>query len=349
MITVLDPTNTKDLDLFYAIGKQVRLKHDFQALPWRDDQNISLFANNPACSIRLYIAEAGDYIGRIAALHFKDQKEGVIGWYECSASESTSDALLSNATSYLLKQGCTSVVGPINGDTWNSYRFNLTAEKPIMPGDPYQPAYYVEYWKRFGFESKVHYQSDTAPTDLFEPMTMEEGQELATQFNLNVAYYPHKPDAAFTAKMHQFYLACFENNPLFNDISLERYTELTEKLLQIFNPKHSLLVSDREGTPIAVTLSYEDVYHKLYEEGKLVDSEYATKKLLIKTIATHPEWRNKQIGTLMINLVHNLANQSGYDEIYHLLMFKENLSATKGKEKFVTKCVRRYALFSLEL
>ena len=74
-----------------------------------------------------------------------------------------------------------------------------------------------------------------------------------------------------------------------------------------------------------------------------------SKKLLIKTIATLPEWRNKQIGTLMINLVHNLANESEYDEIYHLLMYQENLSATKGKEKFVTTCVRQYALFSFDL
>jgi len=109
------------------------------------------------------------------------------------------------------------------------------------------------------------------------------------------------------------------------------------------------LVTDKNDTPVAVTLCYKDIYHNYYLAGKISDNDHAKKRLLIKTIATHPDWQGKQIGTLMINLVLNMANENGYEEIYHLLMYQDNLSATKGKEKFVTKKIREYAIYSIDI
>lgn len=349
MISILDVHNTTDLELFYSIGSQIRSQHEFQEIPWSDDLALDKFANDSNCAIELIVYQNQEKLGRVAAFKFKDKPEGIIGWYECSESEEVSKELLNRATQFLKEQSCKSVIGPINGNTWNSYRFNKTAEKPLMPGDPYQPLYYITFWESFGFNASVYYQTDTAPKDLFEPMTMAEGQQLAKQFNLSVDHYPEKATPEFLEQMHWFYHECFSGNPLFDPIELDDYGKLSEKLLQIFDHKHSLLVRNREGNPVAVTLSYRDIYHQLHKAGELKDADYQSNKLLIKTIATHPEYQGKQIGTLMINLVHNLANETGFDSIYHLLMYKDNLSATKGKEKFVTTCVRQYALYSLEL
>jgi ribosomal protein S18 acetylase RimI-like enzyme len=111
----------------------------------------------------------------------------------------------------------------------------------------------------------------------------------------------------------------------------------------------SLIVRDRENKPVSVLLAYRDVYHELYAAGKTTDPDHLKKRLFIKTIATHPDYQGKQIGTLLVNLTQNLAKEAGYEEIYHMLMYKDNLSATKGKEKFVTKKVREYALMEKTL
>ena len=223
--------------------------------------------------------------------------------------------------------------------------FNKTADKPLLPGEPYQPLYYINLWENFGFKTYANYQSSIAPNDLFEPMTMAEGRELANQYNLKVDFYPTHPNAVFLDKMYNFYHACFKSNPLFKTIPKEDYLKLSAKFATILNSKLSLIVSDKEDNPVAITLSYKDIYHAYYLEGKINDNTHAKKRLFIKTIATHPDWQGKQIGTLMINLVHNLANENGYEEIYHLLMFQENLSATKGKEKFTTNIIREYAIY----
>lgn len=349
MITILNPKNKTELDQFYAIGKSIRDQIPNQEIGWSEDVGLEQIIDEPGIDLCLISAKSPEGIGRVAAVHYSNQDEGIIGWYECDDNQELNDVLLKTALQFLTEKGCRKVIGPINGSTWNNYRFNKTAEKPLLPGEPYQPLYYITLWEKFGFKERGTYQSNLAPNDLFEPMTMDEGRELAQQFNLNVDFYPKNPSAEFLDKMYDFYHACFESNPLFKPITKEKYNRLSEKFAQILNAEHSLLVCDRENNPIAVTLTYEDVYHELYKAGKIKDDLHATKRLLIKTIATHPDWQGKQIGTLMINLVHNLANESGYEQIYHLLMYQNNLSATKGKEKFVTKKMREYALYTIDL
>jgi GNAT superfamily N-acetyltransferase len=348
-IKISNPENPKELAHFYAIGKAIRNKVAYQEIDWNDDHGLDQLIGKSNLELKLFSVNSEEGMGRVVAIKFHDQNEGIIGWFECVDSQSLCNTLMNAAVDFFKSQGCNKIIGPINGSTWNNYRFNKTAEKPILPGEPFQPLYYIRLWEKFGFKEHSSYETSLAPNNLFEPMTMAEGQELASQYHLKVVFYPADPSPSFLDKMYDFYHACFDSNPLFHPITKEAYHKLSGKFAQILNDKHSLLVMDRDDNPVAVTLTYNDVYHMHYTAGKIKDPLHAKKKLLIKTIATHPDWQGKQIGTLMINLVHNLANESGYDEIYHLLMFKDNLSATKGKEKFVTKKVREYGLYALEI
>lgn len=349
LIDILNPKNKSELDHFYAIGRAIRQKHSFQEIDWNDDHGLDQLIENETAKIQLITARSEEGIGRLVAVKYANQEEGILGWFECADNETISKALFDAAVSFFRENKCTKIIGPINGSTWNNYRFNKTAEKPLLPGEPYQPLYYIRLWEKYGFTEYTAYQSTLAPNNLFEPMTMDEGRELANQFHLKVDYYPPNPSPEFLEKMYAFYHTCFESNPLFKPINKEAYHKLSAKFAQILNVKHSLLVSDMDDNPVAITLSYNDVYHALYQAGKINDHEHAENRLFIKTIATNPAYQGKQIGTLMINLIHNLANQSGYQKIYHLLMYQNNLSATKGKEKFATQKVREYALYALEI
>jgi GNAT superfamily N-acetyltransferase len=347
--SILLPTNEDELVSFYQLGIDIRNRHHYHDATWSDDHGLKQLLHDKTVVLKLITAEKDGSYGRLAIMHYEKETQGIIGWYECDENEAVSDELLNTASTELKKLGCTSIIGPLNGSTWNSYRFNTTSEKPLMLGEPYQPMYYVEFWKRYGFLETATYETTIAPKNMFEPMTMAEGQELANQYHLKVTNYPTEPSQEFKEKMYHFYLTCFKSNPLFKPIELKAYLKLFEKFNLILNAKHSLLVTDYEDNPIAVTLSYNDVYHELYKQGKTKDITHAFPRLFIKTIATHPLYQGKQIGTLMINLIHNLANETGYNEIYHMLMYRSNLSAMKGKEKFVTKAVREYGLFTLEL
>ncbi len=348
-ILTINPLNKVELEEFYAIGTRVRSQYTKQEIPWNEDYSLNQFIGDSSVKVALFITREKGNIGRVAVFCFPNELEGVIGWYECSNSSTMSKILLEEATVFCKNEGCKKITGPINGSTWNNYRFNKTAESPLLPGEPYQPLYYIQQWLNFGFTESTTYQSDIAPKDLFEPMTLTEGKQLAQQFNLSIDYYPSNPTKEFINQMYTFYNECFSPNPFFKSIEKSEFESLTGKLALILDDKHSLLVKDRENNPIAVILSYKDVYYNLFKSNKIKNKEHESNRLFIKTIATHPKWQGKQIGTLMVNLVHNLANETGFSDIYHLLMFQDNLSATKGKEKFVTRKVRDYALYSINL
>lgn len=348
-IKTINYHNEDELETFYRTGKTIRMGLSFQEIDWTDDHGLNQLVDQSSIQIQLFVGKGNGHLGRIAAIHFEGESHGILGWYECGNDRALSQDLLETALNKLKSWGCQKVIGPMNGSSWNTYRFNKTSDKPLMPGDPYQPLYYIQQWEQVGFKEKTVYQSDKAPVDLFEPMTLEEGKELAQQFNLTVDYYPITNSPEFLQQMHQFYHACFAGNPLFQSIDQESFNELSHKFARILYQECSLLVCNREGDPVSVLLSYKDIYHQLYESGQITDPIHQQKRLFIKTIATHPDWQGKQIGTLLVNLTQNLAKNSGIKEIYHMLMFKENLSATKGKEKFVTEKVREYALYEKEL
>ena len=337
------------LENFYRIGKTIRTGLSYQEIDWTDDHGVDQLIDQDNIQIQLLQGKGNGHLGRLAVIHFQGESHGIIGWYECGDDDELSQELLNAAFEILRTWKCDQVIGPMNGSTWNTYRFNKTSDKPLLPGDPYQPLYYIRQWEKAGFSEKTTYQSDRAPVDLFAPMTLKEGQELAKQFNLSVDYYPTENTPEFLKQMHEFYHTCFARNPLFQPINQKDFNELSAKFARILNQECSLLVKDREGNPVSVLLSYQDIYHDHYKAGQITDEIHKQKRLFIKTIATHPDWQGKQIGTLLVNLTQNLAKEAGYAEIYHLLMFKENLSATKGKEKFVTEKVREYALYQKAL
>lgn len=342
--------NSEELSSFYGIGKEIHDRNAPEGIPWSEDYYLDELLTYPEFEVQLFTANNGTNKGRVAVMRYiNDPKTGVIGWYQCDADQEISDTLLNAAVSACRKMGCTSVIGPMNGNTWHHYRFNINSEVPLLPGDPYNPQYYVDFWKKFGFKTFKNYLSSIADKDHFVPMSIEDGKKLADQYQLEVDFFPKNLDDETLGKLYDFYNICFQGNPLFTKISKDAYRDITSKAAQILNYEHSLLIKDKKGFPVAVLLSYHDVYYEAYKKGSVKAPEHAHKKLLIKTIATHPNWQNKKIGTLMVNFIYNRAHENNYDEIFHLLMYQNNISAKKGEEKFTTQNSRRYELFKMDL
>lgn len=350
MIEQLNIHNKDDVEKFYKTGEKIRQNNAIDGISWSDDHYLEELITRPELELQLFIAEKDGQTGRLAVMRYiNDPKIGVIGWYETDENQKISNALLSKAVESCREMKSHSVMGPMNGNTWHQYRFNTSSEVPLLPGDPYNPKYYVDFWKKFGFKTFKNYLSSIADKDHFIPMSIEDGKKLAEEYQLEVEFFPQNIDDETLDKLYDFYNLCFQSNPLFTPISKEAYRAISAKAAQILNHEHSILVSDKKGFPVAVLISYHDIYHDAYQKGIVKTQEHAQKKLLIKTIATHPDWQNKKIGTLMVNFVYNQAHKNNYAEIFHLLMYQDNISAQKGAEKFTTQNSRWYELYKLDL
>lgn len=346
----LNSRNESELQQFYEIGTSIRNENPKYGLTWNDEKNIAVIFENSNLASHLVLVNDGDAKGRLLAFTDSNYPEqGFIGWYECSENEQVHEALLEDAFSWLKNKGCKTVVGPINGNTWNNYRFNMTADYPIYPGQPYQPMYYPTFWKNSGFEPVLNYVTEVPPKSAMQPMSEAELTAILASYQFKALSLTPEIAAKYFEKLHAFYHLCFANNPLFHPISLKEYQLINDRTAAVLSPPHSFLVLDANDEVAGIFLSFIDYYYLNYKDTPGVPAEYKTHKLVIKTLAVHPDYRNKQLGTLMINYIHNVAYKTGYEQVIHASMYVDNISAKKGKEKFQTEILRTYSLLQKEL
>lgn len=335
--------NSTNIESFYAAGKAIRESHNpaFARL-FRDSTNLHHIMANPHIKSRFFVQEG---IGRIGAYYSPGSETGFLGWYECIDDFQLAKEMLQVASDWLKDQGCTKVIGPMNGSTWYSYRFNLSSEVPLLLTEPFQPKCYVEHWKSFGFEPSTKYISTyTRLPDLAfldEQQVAKKLSEVGLELKqLNKAILEEYHDA-----IYDFLVECFAGNLHFSDVSKEEYDEFSAGFPMILDEVHSYIALDQSGKPI----SFFSCVLDLYKEVEVGGIPKLDSKIILKTIATHPNWQNKQIGTLIMNTIYHKAKANGIEYVVHALMQADNVSAVAGKRKFPTETLVEYALFSKAL
>ena len=106
----------------------------------------------------LALNDAGDVVGRIASIrngmHLETHQDdvGFFGFFECEERYETAEALFEAAASWAKAQGLRALRGPTN-PTLNDLSALLISGFDRMPAVlmPYNPPYYQDYLKRWGF------------------------------------------------------------------------------------------------------------------------------------------------------------------------------------------------------
>ena len=294
----------------------------------------------PEGSFSLFTEETSDDFGCVVAYLAKtNPSRGYLGWFAAAENRKAGEKVLISAMNWLKNKGCKIVLGPIDGCTWNNYRFNLDADQPLFIGEPYQPSFYLDLWKGVGFKENLLYESSIAPKEKIKPVNREQVEGLLLQKEAFLENLPEKQSNELLKELHEFNHCCFEENPCFESISIEQYIDLSNKIAAVVDYEHSFILRDKDDRIISFFLSFKDV----------LASDAKSKRLYIKTLATKPEWRNQHLGTIMINYITYSGYQHGYKDVIFSLMESNNLSATKGKTKFGAEIIRQYALYELKL
>ncbi|MBI1900311.1 MAG: hypothetical protein HYS13_04240 [Planctomycetia bacterium] len=116
---------------------------------------------------RILVAMKGNrYVARAVArvsptLKDKSGKPiGMIGFFEALREADAVHELLTAAVKFLRDFGAGQIAGPMDGDTWHKYRFNLGPfDRPPFLMEPYNKPYYAELWEEFGFKTLETYHS----------------------------------------------------------------------------------------------------------------------------------------------------------------------------------------------
>ncbi len=291
---------------------------------------------------------AGKEVARCAIwwsndLPWPGHRIGVIGSYAASG-EQAGAALLQRACEELSRHGCTMAVGPMDGNTWCSYRLvTQSGSEPPFWLEPSHPSDWLRHFSTAGFRPVAQYFSslnaDLSGTDArvaaaerrllaqgitIRPMNSEPAQ--AEQINEDLA------------QLLKISTAAFRHNLLFQPISLDAFRRLSSGLRQ----EHSrplVLIAERRQQAVAFVYAYPDACESQRSEP--------LRTMVIRTLAALPGRPHAGVGNLLLAEAGRISFEHGFRRAIHAMVRDHgHLQRLSSRHAQV---IRRYALFGKTL
>lgn len=275
-------------------------------------------------------------IYRNPELAFQHQQAGCIGNYECENNSETARLILQKAFERLKELNLPFVIGPMNGSTWDNYRFSTHHNAAPFLLEPHHHLYYNDQFQENGLEVIARYTSSfdvKLPHDLPEILNRE--QHFSA---MGVSIRPidlHRFDDELE-RLYPFVTAAFQTNFLYTTIDWETFRNKYREALKIIDPRFVVIAEDADQQPIGFMFAYQNHYCT------------TEKQLVIKTIARSYDKKWSGLGHVIANRVVANAAQNGFSSLIHAFMIEEATS-TEISRNFMGEVYKNYALYGRAL
>ena len=262
------------------------------------------------------------------------RRVGAIGGFG-ALDGTAAHVLLDACCRRLREEGCTQVVGPMNGNTWRSYRHVVESNgRGNFLLEPRNPPEYPEWWRAAGFSEIGGYSSSAIPLNGQSTVPDALAAKLAASGvvirDLDMANYEEE-----LAIIHDVTLAGFSGNFLYTPLSKEAFVAAYQKIREKVDPRF-VRVAEKDGRAVAYAFAIPDF------EAAARGEEPA---LIIKTLTVDPAAKCAGLGSLLVDEVQRRGFDAGFREALHVLQYDDNqvlrITRRHGGERF-----RRYSLFS---
>ena len=264
---------------------------------------------------------------------------GLIGHFRADDGDSAR-CLLERAAERLREEGCTLALGPMDGDSWHSYRATTwSGTRPAFVMEPPVEESLAGYFTAAGFDLHSRYVSEAMAID---------GAVISNRVRLlcwilGKRYRVRHLDAddydAEMGRIHRFCCRAFAGNHLYTPIDADEFRELYAPLRARIDPRF-VFIAEKAGQIIGLLFALPDLNQRA--RGEPVDT------LIFKTLAVAPEMRGRGIAALLMYRAFRAAQAAGYRRIIHALMYRDNRSrGFSGRNR--VDVMREYGLFSRAL
>lgn len=225
------------------------------------------------------------------------------------------------------------LLGPINGNTWNSYRLVTSNQDNAFLLELSTPAYLTNYFNQTDWKPIANYYSQHSNI-LNAQWDKLSGRHNAFRENgvRFINFDTSKAEELFK-ELANFCNESFSKNFLFSPIEEADFVELMKPTIQIIDPELTIIARNSKNDIVGFIFAYQD----------LLNSEKKT--LVIKTLARKPSSEYKGIGSVLTSLVIKRAIDKKFEACIHALMIDTNVS-THISNNFQANKFREYALFS---
>jgi len=291
----------------------------------------------------LFDDAAGQLCGRCSiwwrnAPAHQQQRVGVIGHY-AALSRETGEELLQHACTALRSEGCTLAVGPMDANTWYSYRLIVErGTEPIFFLELDHPDDWPDHFRAAGFTEIADYTSAVRSHLPPEDSRLARLEALSRDKGIHIRPIALEEFDAELDRLYQLSAISFAQNLFYAPIEREPFMRLYQGVRDVLHPQLVLLALRGDETR-GFVFALPDLLQA--QRGETVDTA------IVKTLAVHPDESGWGLGSLLVDRCHQAAHELGYRRAIHALMQVENRSRRISQHGAST--IRRYALFGQSL
>ncbi len=258
---------------------------------------------------------------------WNDLPAATLGKFSCSSADA-GQAVLEQALAFIRENGLQQVIGPMEGDTWHSYRFvTQSDDSPAFLMEPTNTALVLEVFKSVGFAEISRYFSARVPL----AHTAQAEPPATTDFTIE-PWDGNNPEALF-AQVFDLSTTAFSKNAFYKPITQEAFLAMYMPMVPMLKQELIFFARRPDGALAGFLFGTPN-----YAEGPNPTSA------ILKTYASLA----KGAGQHLAYAFHKAALGAGYNTAIHALIHDDNLSAQRSAAEGAD-IFRRYGLFGLKL
>lgn len=322
---------------YHSYENFLSLIYDEQRLPYLRGKN----ANADFLQGQYLVMKSGMPVARFAiynnpGLCYQQLFSVSIGQYECIDDQEVARFALQEAINIARALNASFIIGPMNGSTWDSYRFTDSFDRALFLMEQEHPLYYHAHFLDAGFEVIAKYNSciDSSFTRN-QPHVLLREEELI-QEGLRIREIDINRYEEELTRLHPFILEAFQSNFLYTPIALPSFLKKYLEVKPMVNSKHVLIAEDAVANIVGFIFCYDDLYNT------------REKSLVIKTIARKMDSRWKGLGHILANRVIDTAAGEDYKSLIHAFII-ENGTSAEASRNFAGEIFKHYSLYAKRL
>lgn len=255
-----------------------------------------------------------------------------VGSFECVKDEKIARILLNQASELAKQMGKAFLIGPMEGSTWNDYRFSDSNSERNFFMEPFHHAYYSDLFTSAGFNTLAKYVTfiDEVLPDFEGDIKFLEERFRNIGFKLRNLDMDHLEEDLY--KMAVFSNHVFKDNKLFTPINSSDFIDKYRSKVKYLDPELILILENTNNEVEAILFAIPD--H--------LDPE--NKTLIVKSLARRKDSPFKGVSAFLGVELYQIARKKGYERVIHAFMNDENSSVVVSK-RFTGRLYKSYSLF----
>jgi GNAT superfamily N-acetyltransferase len=306
--------------------------------------------------------------GRIAAIlnnnhnRFNNTTDGFFGFFECINDLQVANTLFDTAEQWLLQQGATTIIGPVNPSTNEPCGLLIDGfDKPPLAMMTYNKSYYTSLMEAMSLKKKIDllaYNIIRKEVD-DRPLLLEERLLSRLRQKNIIIRHVNKKDLAHEARnVREVYNAAWDKNMGFVPMTDAEFSYLAKDLKMVLDEQFCL-IAEHNGKQIGFALAIPDINQILIKvrRGRLLPTGIFKLLLNMKKIdrirvlalGVNKEYRKLGIEACFYAAIIKQAGARKMKGAEASWILEHNEMMNKGIESINGKVYKRYRIYEKPL